>query len=135
MTFNSTLKPGKPLQRKTPLRAAKPMGRSAWKRSAPKKRAGHNKSYLNACRGQRCYLAVPWVCLGEAGRETVVPCHSNQQAHGKGMGIKADDKFTVPGCAACHAWLDQSGAPKEIKFEAWNLAYARWAARRDKVAA
>lgn len=114
---------------------AKPLQRSPMKRSAPKRRAGHNKAFLAACRGQRCFLAVPWVCLGEGGLETVVPCHSNQQEHGKGMGLKAHDRYTVPGCRACHAWLDQGSAAKEVKFSVWNFAYERWAAYRDREAA
>lgn len=33
-------------------------------------------------------------------------CHSNWSKHGKGRGIKADDKFTIPLCAECHKKLD-----------------------------
>lgn len=124
--WNSTLKAGKPLQSRSQL------ARSAFKRRAPKRRTGQNKAYLEACRGQRCYLQVEGVCLGLAGLETVVPCHSNQNRHGKGMGIKAHDKYTVPGCMTCHSWLDQGSAPKQIKFEYWNRAYDRWAAVRDQ---
>ncbi|MEQ4618468.1 MAG: nuclease domain-containing protein [Corticimicrobacter sp.] len=86
---------------------------------------------LKACKGQSCYLKVPGVCLGAAGNDTVVPCHSNQQAHGKGMGLKAPDQFTVPGCRACHAWLDQGPADRETKFKTWNEAYSRWVEVRD----
>ena len=43
--------------------------------------------YLALCRGQDCYLMLPHVTIH--GRETVVPAHSNQSQHGKGMGIKA----------------------------------------------
>ncbi|ATF84578.1 nuclease domain-containing protein [Burkholderia gladioli] len=80
--------------------------------------------YLAACRGEPCFLHVDWVCSGRW--ETVVPCHSNQSKHGKAMGLKASHEFTVPGCSACHAWLDQSGAPREVKVEVWDSAYRRW---------
>lgn len=97
---------------------------ATFKRKAPKKREGHDKRMLSACRGERCYLRVPGVCLPSA--DTVVPCHSNEQRHGKGMGIKARDEFTVPGCQACHAWLDQGATEREVKFGVWRSAYGEW---------
>lgn len=97
----------------------------------PKPRPGHDKAMLEACRGQDCWLAIPGVCQGDVA--TVVPCHSNQQEHGKGMGIKARDEFTVPGCRSCHAETDQGRLfTKEEKRAIWNAAYERWKAYRDK---
>ncbi|WP_202741497.1 DUF968 domain-containing protein [Acinetobacter sp. 'aerobic (ED)'] len=32
--------------------------------------------------------------------------HSNFGEHGKGKGIKADDKYTIPLCHVCHRWFD-----------------------------
>lgn len=101
------------------------MKRSAIKRRPPKKRQGHDKAMLEACRGQPCYLKIEGVCVG--GTDTTVPCHSNQAKHGKGMGIKADDKYTVPGCHACHAELDQGHLfSKEEKFSIWDSAFEVW---------
>ena len=34
--------------------------------------------------------------------------HSNFGQHGKGKGIKADDRYTIPLCYSCHASLDQN---------------------------
>lgn len=34
--------------------------------------------------------------------------HSNFMCHGKGRGIKADDKYTIPLCHKCHGDLDQN---------------------------
>lgn len=34
--------------------------------------------------------------------------HSNFGIHGKGKGVKADDKYTLPMCHKCHANLDQN---------------------------
>lgn len=140
------------LRQRSPLKRSTQMKRSAFKPKMPKadndnkprstikpkarkKREWHDKGKLDACRGQSCYLAVPDVCLGEAGRDTVVPCHSNSSEHGKGMGRKADDIYTVPGCFACHAWLDQGPAGKILKQAVWEAAYRRWSAYRDKEAA
>jgi hypothetical protein len=132
-----------PLQRKTPLRAtafkpkkkepkpfpiADPQQRaqqSSFKRRARKKPTVEDGSkYLAACRGERCYLRT--VCGGDASPDIVVPCHSNQSKHGKGMGKKAEHVYTVPGCYWCHMWLDQGEAPRAEKFATWDRAYAEW---------
>lgn len=121
------------LKRKTPMarvsRASTPLSRSTIKRRAPKKRAGHEPKYLAACRGEPCFLQIPGVCRGE--RDTVVPCHANWSDYGKGMGIKAPDIYTVPGCARCHACLDQGVTlTKAEKKATWEWAYTRWSAAR-----
>lgn len=134
-----------PLTRKTPLRATafrrtpqafagqdrqSTLQRAAIKRRAPKKRAGHEPKYLAACRGEPCFLQIPGVCRGEC--DTVVPCHANWSDYGKGMGIKAPDIYTVPGCARCHACLDQGMTlTKAEKRATWEWAYTRWSAARD----
>ena len=88
--------------------------------------------YLALCRGQQCYLRLSHVIIHDPA--TVVPCHSNQSKHGKGMGLKASDEFTVPGCFSCHAEIDQGRTlTKQQKFDAWDAAYARWKADRDKL--
>lgn len=80
--------------------------------------------YLEACRGEACYLRV--VCGGLASPDIVVPCHSNQSRDGKGMGKKAAHEKSVPGCHWCHQWLDQGPAPREEKFAVWDRGYAEW---------
>lgn len=124
------------LQQRTPMKpSAKPMRRSPMSQRAPMKSSSrrkhkidghHDAKMLEACRDEACFLSVPGVCLGEGGRATVVPCHSNDGAHGKGMGLKAADRFSVPGCAACHHYLDQGPAPKHIKRAIFEAAFARW---------
>lgn len=116
---------GSSLLRTTPLK------RSPFKRKARKKRAWHDKRMLNACRGQICFLRVPGICPGRDPEETIVPCHSNFSEHGKGGARKADDKFTVPGCMWCHAWLDAGGASFERKHNVWCRGYSEWSAVRD----
>jgi hypothetical protein len=95
-------------------------------KSKPKRpTVAEGSKYLAACRGEDCYLRVNSVCIGSVGG-TVVPAHSNQSRHGKGMGIKARHEFTVPGCMTCHAWIDYGSAERDVKFGVWDRAYERW---------
>jgi hypothetical protein len=103
------------------------------KRKAKRPTVAEGSKYLEACRGMRCFLQVSGICIAPwLPSESVVPCHSNQSKHGKGMGLKAKHEFTVPGCAACHRWIDQSGAPKDLKFSVWDRAYEVWAPVRAR---
>jgi len=133
MLRRKPLKSGKALMRKSPFvntaNFAIAKRRIGMKRRIKKPTVEQGSMYLAACRDKPCYLRVPGICIGS---ETVVPCHSNQAKHGKGMGIKAQHKFTVPGCRACHAWIDQGKALRENKFEAWDRAYARWEPARAR---
>lgn len=96
-----------PMKRKTGISPGTvPLKRSAMKRTSRRKHkidGHHDQKMLTACKGEPCYLLVPGVCLGEGGKDTVVPCHSNQARHGKATGLKAADEYSVPGCAACHS--------------------------------
>lgn len=133
-----------PLERKTPLAPGKstlkrsPMarGQSRMRASKPKsekpKRAARNTGpdWLAMCRGQRCYLAIPGVCNHDSN--TVVPAHSNQSRHGKSMGMKALDVYTIPSCSSCHTCIDQGARfTKAEKFKLWDVAYAQWEADRQ----
>lgn len=67
---------------------------------------------------------------------TTVWAHSNRQADGKGMAIKASDSagaFLCGGSKGCHAWLDSGPAPAEEKeamfAEAQGRSAAWWAAK------
>lgn len=129
---NSTLKPGKPLVRKKALVANKPMARSRAPKMAanrkPKARPGRDKAMLVACRGERCYLAMPGVCRGDVA--TVVPAHRNE---GKGMGLKVPDWLTVPACFHCHHEYDQGALfARDAKRALWDAAYTRWEPARAK---
>lgn len=123
----TTLKTKKPMSRSTAqlARAAKPI-RARSKTNAKRESSGEDK----LCRGQTCYLRIPGLCLGKAA--PTVPCHSNQSIHGKGMGIKAHDVYTLPGCSVCHREIDQGMRfTREEKFAIWDRAYALWAAVRS----
>lgn len=123
-----------PLQRGTPMRQGGQLKRTgpikAKRKSRPKI---DGIDYLALCRGQECYLRLAPMC---ASPETVVPCHSNQNRDGKGMGIKAADDKTVPGCHACHHLLDQGAKhTREEKHAAWDKAFARWKEDRSRMLA
>ncbi len=127
------MKRSKPLVSKTPMRRspfktadrATSLRRSAMKTRVKKPTVAEGSKYLAACRGAPCFLNVkcPWTDWADP---TVVDCHSNQSKHGKAGALKAKHWFTVPGCAACHEWLDRSGAPWEQKCAAFDDALARW---------
>lgn len=99
------------------------------KRAKRKPTVAEGLKYLAACRGEPCFLRMRG-CLGHSA--TVVPCHSNQARHGKGMGIKARHEFTVPGCANCHALIDQGPGLREQKFAVWDVAFDEWRFVRAK---
>lgn len=132
----SKLTTKKPLRSTTPLTAgaARPRTPKSKKRKVTVRRQelGGDSAMLEACRGQECYLKVPGI--HPHNLDSVVPCHSNQQKHGKGMGLKARDEFTVPGCGACHAELDQGMRfTKAEKFAIWDRAFALWKPVRDQL--
>lgn len=78
-----------------------------------------------AHRVHECQLRLPGVCQGHSAHGCE-PAHSNQQRHGKGMGIKADDLFHAAACHACHVELDQGRRfSKEEKREFWQAGWER----------
>jgi hypothetical protein len=77
-----------------------------------------SKKLLEACRELPCGL-----CGVEDG--TVVAAHSNQQKDGKGTGIKAHDFRVAALCYRCHMQIDQGGAGKEEKRQAWEEAHRK----------
>jgi hypothetical protein len=79
----------------------------------PKTIPQRNRRLLDLAEGKPCLLLVPGCCNHRT--DTTVACHSNLSVHGKGGRRKADDQFSVFGCAACHWWLDFGPAPEEQK--------------------
>lgn len=129
-TWNSTLKRGTSQLKRSPMkRGSGALRRSEMKRGGRRKQivGHHDRRYTEACRGESCYLTVRGVCAGVPRDPTVVPCHGNWSDTGKGAGLKAADRFTVPGCSACHYWLDfGTTATREEKREVFFNALARW---------
>jgi len=119
--------------KRSPMKtSSKPISRGKPMKARIKKRPTVDGiDYLTLCRGQKCYLQMDWTC---SPLETVVPCHSNQLIHGKCMGKKADDEYTVPGCMRCHAELDQGKRfTKDQKKGFWNSAHERWKIDRSEI--
>lgn len=115
--------------RKTALR------RTEIKKRIRKPTVAEGKRFIDACRGEECYLRVPGVCCSIGwSHESVVDCHSNQMRHGKAGALKAENRYTVPGCAPCHKWIDQNtvGTPKQEKFDVWDRAYEEWEQVRNR---
>lgn len=61
------------------------------------------------CRSTKLREAFRKIPCQHCGRDdgTVVGAHSNSCIHGKGMGLKADDRFQASLCFYCHSSLDQ----------------------------
>jgi hypothetical protein len=91
--------------------------------SIPKAAPRRNARLLAMARLMPCLLLVPGCCNHR--QDTTVACHSNLSIHGKAGARKADDCWTVYGCAACHAWLDAGPAPAEHKAALFMEAHAR----------
>ena len=47
-------------------------------------------------------------------------CHANWAEFGKGMGIKADDQYTIPLCRKCHFALDTYSMSRD-ESKAWFM--------------
>lgn len=120
MTFNSTLKPGKPMQRKTPLQATKPMQRNREKKGKglAQRIAESLGRAIQHARGESNLLR------SAAHRQNVagLPCAKcgivgfSQAAHAnatKGGSLKTCDSLTFPLCCdrpgvrGCHGLHDQ----------------------------
>ena len=91
-------------------------------RAVAKTEPKRNRALLDMARGEGCLLRVPGVCTGD--KATTVACHSNWAEHGKAGARKADDCYSVWGCAACHQWLDQGKAHHQEKRRVWDGAFA-----------
>jgi hypothetical protein len=60
------------------------------------------------------------------GADKSVPCHSDMQRHGRGVGCKSHDCLAVPGCPACHAVFTRAHLGQDGYEEAWAHAMARY---------
>lgn len=99
------------------------MGGGTSGEAAPKSEAYRDPALLEMARDRPCLLMVPAVCSHRV--DTTVACHSNLSIHGKGGARKADDHYSVHGCACCHLWLDTSKALGAIKEVAFMTGHAR----------
>ena len=59
----------------------------------------------DSARGQLCQIRIPGVCNWDAA--TVVWCHANGSAAGKGLWMKSLDLLGAYGCSSCHDLYDR----------------------------
>ncbi len=58
-----------------------------------------------SARNEECQIRMPGICNGNP--ETVVWCHANGSAAGKGIGMKSPDLLGAYGCSSCHDEYDR----------------------------
>ena len=62
-------------------------------------------------------------------------CHANWGEYGKGMGIKADDEYTISLCRSCHSWLDEYKELNREQAKAWFMGkwklVNRWLTQKE----
>jgi hypothetical protein len=120
------------LTRRMPMRRAafkaKPPAAGAAPRAPMKSSRPKMTPIRRAARGQDCQMQILGVCNGDSS--TVVLCHSNSLADGKGMGLKAPDTAACFGCSSCHDVLD-GRAPRPPDMTAADVdKYFRYAVER-----
>ncbi|MGB3290960.1 MAG: hypothetical protein WBA83_16935 [Burkholderiaceae bacterium] len=118
MTWNSTFKcPAKPMQRKMPLRATKPMGRSREKKGpglaqriaqSLGRAIRHARGESNLLRSEQHRKNVAALGCLITGKPAQA-CHVNFD---KGMGLKVCDSLCFPLCPELHREHDQGGMPR-----------------------
>jgi hypothetical protein len=101
--------------------------------AAPKTEPKRCPALLAMAAGRPCLLLIPGICNHRI--DSTVACHSNLSIHGKGKSRKADDHYSVWGCAACHRWLDTGGALAAVTEVAFMTAHARQVLAWRQVAA
>lgn len=97
----------------------------------PKTEAKRNPHLLAMAKGKLCLMEIPGIC--NHNPETTVAAHSNWHEHGKSLGRKADDQYTVWACSDCHSYIDQNPETREIARHWWHKAWERQRAEWDKL--
>ena len=74
-----------------------------------------------SARGMECQIRIPGICNGNP--ESVVWCHANGSASGKGIGAKSHDALGAYGCQACHDVYDRRAGVRMSRLEVENAFY------------
>lgn len=124
----SAMKPGtKGLTRSAPIaRGDSVLKATPMKRATKPMKQGRRKTtpIRQSAKLEACTIRLPGICNGDAS--TVVWCHENSYAAGKGMGLKAKDEHGAYGCCACHAVYDgQAPRPAGLTKEDVDIYFAR----------
>lgn len=91
--------------------------------ATPKSKPYRDRILLDMAKGRPCLVLVKLVSLHPT--DTTVAAHSNLAIHGKGLGQKASDVYSVWSCFGCHSWLDQGKATSYEKGTAFMEAHLR----------
>lgn len=67
-----------------------------------------SKKIRHSAKDELCTMTSP-IC--NYNPETTVYCHSEELEHGKGAGLKSDDRYGFYGCSMCHDWYDGKPVP------------------------
>ena len=77
---------------------------------------------LDCAQGSPCTLNLAQTC----GRYPSVPCHSDMQKHGRGIGHKSSDVYAIAGCPDCHALFTRDHLGRDGYYEVWRNAFERY---------
>ena len=70
-----------------------------------------------------------------SGGQTIA-AHSNALRHGRGVGHKASDSYSIASCNECHRVYDEGGLPRSTRDEIYSIAVERqlaWLVENDKI--
>lgn len=82
-----------------------------------------NRKLLDVAHDAPCFLLLG--AIG-CGNHPSVPCHSDMQRHGRGVGHKSHDCLAVPGCPACHLVFTREKLGRDGYESAWIQAFERY---------
>ena len=91
-----------------------------------------NRKYLDFLRTLPCMFHISGVC---SGGQTIA-AHSNALRHGRGVGHKASDSYSIASCNECHRWYDEGKAKRADKDQAYQAAVERqlaWLVENEKI--
>ena len=83
-----------------------------------------------SARGEECQIRLPGICNGNS--ETVVWCHANGLASGRGIGFKSIDIAGSYGCINCHNVYDRR-VKTNLSFEFVQLCFMEGHLRSLKI--
>lgn len=92
-----------------------------------------NRKLLDLAHEAPCLAQFPHIHNGPS-----VPCHSNQQRHGRGFSHKSDDCFFAACCPEAHDYIDGrkgfwTAEEKAAEWDRAHIATLRWLFENEKV--
>ena len=82
-----------------------------------------NRKLLDIAHDAPCMLQLH---IPGCGADKSVPCHSDMLRHGRGVGHKSHDLYSVPGCPTCHAAFTRANLGIDGYENAWLDAFERY---------